>query len=154
MNGVVDHQIDGNAGFTRARISAEARNGRSQGGQIGDAGNSGEVLEDYAGREEGEFTGRRVWPVQEEADVLFGRAPALVAKNVLQEDANDVGESRDLLRGSDVTKREVFDGPSRSLERRRHSYEPLPLVVPQAYPASARPRPVGAGLGRTSRAVK
>src|SRR5207247_3534035 len=51
-NRVVDHQVDGNAGFDPLRITAEARHRVAHRGEVGDRGNAGEVLhEDPRGHE-------------------------------------------------------------------------------------------------------
>ncbi len=45
LNGVVDHQVDGNTGVDDRGIASAPRHGRAQRGQVDHAGNAGEVLQ-------------------------------------------------------------------------------------------------------------
>ena len=45
---VVDHEVDGNSGLDVVRVTAEARDGVAQGGEVGDGWDPGEVLHQHA----------------------------------------------------------------------------------------------------------
>src|SRR5581483_12450163 len=93
---------------------------RPQRGEIGDGGNSREVLQQHAGREERKLGARRTRPVAQERDMLFRRALALLPQRVLEEDADDVWELRDALGGRRVGQRPVGELSGRSVEGLRH----------------------------------
>ena len=62
LDGVVDHQIDGNERLNLAGFFSGLAHGRAQRGEIDDAGHAGEVLQQHAGGHVGKlflFDGRR-----------------------------------------------------------------------------------------------
>ena len=55
LHRVVDHQVDGHQGVDLLRVAAEPLHGAAHGRQVDHAGHAGEVLQDHAGRLEGNF---------------------------------------------------------------------------------------------------
>src|SRR5688572_21444787 len=55
LHRVVDHQVDRHERVDLFRVAAESLHGGSHGGEVDDAGDAGEVLQDDAGGFEGDF---------------------------------------------------------------------------------------------------
>ena len=92
---MVDHQVGRRERVDLLRVAAEVADGLTHGGQVDDAGHSGEVLHhDAGGRVLDLNTGLCLGiPVRDGLDVVFGDVAAvLVAQQVLGEDFEAVGE--------------------------------------------------------------
>ena len=99
LHRVVDDELDGLEGVDPLGVAAEGGHRVAHRGEVDDAGDAGEVLEDDAGDGEGDLlAGLRLGvPVRERLDVGLEHAPAaLGAKQVLQEDAQGVRQPRDV----------------------------------------------------------
>jgi hypothetical protein len=97
---VVDDQFGGRQWVDGLCLAAELDHGIAHGGQVDDCGHAGEVLQDDARRGEGDLgVGLSLGvPVEQRVDVLAGDVYAvLVAQQVLQQDAQRVGQARDAL---------------------------------------------------------
>ena len=102
LHGVVDHEFDGLKRIDQRGISAELLHGVAHGGEIDDAGNAGEVLEQDAARSEGDFFFRLgvLVPGGERGDFFFGDVASVFgAQQVLEQDAQRKGQvlGRDAL---------------------------------------------------------
>ena len=98
LDGVIDHEIDGDEGFDHFGVAAEASDGRAHGGEIDEEGDAGEVLEDDASDDEGDFDGSGGVgvPVGESADVFFADAFSVaIAEDAFEDDADANGEAGD-----------------------------------------------------------
>ena len=97
LDGVVDDQFDRLEGVDQARIAAQRLHGVAHGGEVDDAGDSGEILEEDAAGGEGDFFfGLRVAvPGGEGADFFFGDVAAVFgAEKILEQDAEGEGQVR------------------------------------------------------------
>ncbi len=72
LNGVVDHEIDGDERFDERGVLPEVGNGLPHGGEVDKQGNAGKVLKDDTGHNEGDFTLVRILrvPFTEGGDVV------------------------------------------------------------------------------------
>jgi hypothetical protein len=52
---VVNHQVSGNLWVDAMRVDAQLGGGVTEGGKVNDGGHTGEVLQDYARRGEGDL---------------------------------------------------------------------------------------------------
>ncbi len=98
-DGVVDDELGGLERVDLLGVAAEGAHGVAHGGQIDDGGDAGEVLHEDAGRHVGDLAGGfgPGVPVGEEADVVRGdRAAVFVAQQILQQDAQRVGQAREI----------------------------------------------------------
>jgi hypothetical protein len=92
---VVDHQVGRCQRVDLLRFAAEVADRLAHGGQVDDAGDTGEILHHDTGRRVLNLNaGLRLGiPVRYRFDVVFGDVgPVLVAKQVLGEDFEAVGE--------------------------------------------------------------
>ena len=112
LHRVVDDEIDGDERIDLLRIAAEPLHGGAHGGEIDDAGDAGEILQDNAGRLEWDFDlGRRGGlPAGERFHVGFGDGVTVaVAEQRFQEDADRVGEGRDIAEAGVLQFREAIN---------------------------------------------
>ena len=96
LHGVVDDEVEGDERIDLFGIAAEALHGGPHGGEIDDAGDAGEILQDDAAGLEGDFElgGFFGVVVGEGLDVGFGDDVAVdVAQAGFEEDLDGVGEA-------------------------------------------------------------
>ena len=100
LDGVVDHQLDRHERVDRRRVAAHLGHRVAQRGEVDDARDAGEVLQDHARGREGDLLrrlGLRV-PRRERLDVLAADADAvLVAQQVLEQHLQREGQPRDVV---------------------------------------------------------
>ena len=89
LHGMIDDQFGGQQRIDALRVAAHLHHGVAHGGQIDDGRHAGEVLQQDAGRHEGDFLaglGFRL-PVGQRFDVLGAHGQAvLAAEQVFEED--------------------------------------------------------------------
>jgi hypothetical protein len=102
---VVDDQLGGGERVDLRRVAAEGRHGLAHGGEVDDAGDTGEVLHDHArGRELDLGVGVRLrTPLAEGLDLLRGDVRAVLgAEEVLEEHLEAEGQSRRAVHRADA----------------------------------------------------
>ncbi len=98
LDGVVDDKFHGLKWVDLPGIAAEARHRIPHGGQIDDAGNAREVLEQDPSGHEGDFLARLILgaPAGERLDIGPGHLDSILApKKVLEENSQRIGQVRD-----------------------------------------------------------
>ena len=96
LDGVVDHQVDGDEGFDELGIALEAGDGVAHGGEVDEERDAGEVLEDDAGDGEGDFLGGGLLgvPAGEVFDIAGGGLQTVaMAEDGFQDDTEGDGEA-------------------------------------------------------------
>ncbi len=96
---MVDDEIYGNVGLDEGGVAAQTLYGGAHGGQVYEARHSGEVLQEDAGRFEGQFTGRRMLrvPPCQLDDVIGSHLEAvLVPEHGLEENPDGEGQPGDV----------------------------------------------------------
>ncbi len=99
LDGVVDHQLDGLERVDLAGVAAHGDHGVAHGGEIDHGGDAGEVLEQDAGRHEGDLPRREGLgvPAGQGLDVVRGdHGAVLPAQQVFEQDAQGIGEALDV----------------------------------------------------------
>jgi len=100
LDGVIDYEFDGLEGIDERGIAAELLHGVAHGGEVDDAGDAGEILEQNTAGSEGDFLVGLGIPVpgRERPNVFFLYVAAVLsAEQVLKQDAQ--GE-REMFRGN------------------------------------------------------
>src|SRR6185437_5295287 len=95
LNGMVDHEVDGHERFDDFGVFSEARDGRTHGGEVHQQRNAGEILQNNAGDDEGNFLGAlgSGFPIGELAHAGFGDFFAIaIAQHGFQDDADGDGQ--------------------------------------------------------------
>ncbi len=97
LHGMVNHQLDRLQRVDGAGIAAQGSHGVAHGGQIGDGGHAGKVLQQHAGGDEGNFLFRLAarLPSGQCGNVIgFDEAAVFVAQQVFEQDFQGVGQPR------------------------------------------------------------
>ena len=94
LDGVVDHELDGNQRVDLLRVAAEVGHRVPHRGEVDDGRDAGEVLQEHPGRREGDLAVRLVRgdPARDGLDVLARPVP----EHVLEQDPQRVGKARDV----------------------------------------------------------
>jgi len=96
LDGVIDHEIDGDEGLDDFGVFFEAGDGIAHGSEVDKERDTGEVLQDDAGNGEGNFFGRGLLgvPAGEVFDIAgTGLKAVAVSKDGFQNDAEGDGET-------------------------------------------------------------
>src|SRR5690606_16864688 len=96
LDGVVDDQLHRLLRVDLFRIAAQLRHGIAHGGKVHDSRHAGEILQQHASRHEDDLFVRRSLrvPVGESTNVVGrDRGAVLVAQQILQENAQGVGQA-------------------------------------------------------------
>ena len=97
-HGVIDHELGGEQRVDLFRVAAHTLHRVAHGGEVHDCRNAGEVLHEDACRHERDLVVGRLGrvPAREALDLRrCHRAPVLAAQQVLEQDAERIGEARD-----------------------------------------------------------
>ena len=94
LHGVVDHELDRDQRVDLLRVAAEVGHRVPHRGEVDDGRHAREVLEEHAGRREGDLAARLVGrdPAGDGLDVLARAVP----EHVLEQDPERVGKARDV----------------------------------------------------------
>ena len=113
LHGVIDDHVGLNLRVDDLRVAAEVLDRVTHGGEVHDAGHTGEVLHDHAGRRELDFMaglGVRI-PVKEGLDVFVGDIGAInIAYQILDQYLQRVRQMIDAVEIGDVVVIEVLAG--------------------------------------------
>ncbi len=99
LHRVVDHQLDGLERVDPLRIAAHRHHRVAHGGEVDHGGDAGEILEENAGRHEGDLLrGERLGIPAGQCLDIAGRdhGAILAAQQVLEQDAEGIGEAGDV----------------------------------------------------------
>ncbi len=159
LHRVVDHQLDRLEGVDPLRIAPHGHHGVAHGRQVDDGGDAGEVLKKHAGRHEGDLPrGDRLRvPAGQGLDLVRGdRRAVLAAQQVLEQDAQGIGETGDVEspRLQRVQSGDVELAPAHPQGRRLPKLSFMGLVSPQdrSRCGAGAPRPGGSlSAGRAQR---
>ena len=123
LHGMVDHEVGGHDWVDAVRITAHGLEAVPHGGQIDHGGNSGEVLENHAGRHERHVCARVRWaPCGHGLNVLgTDGAASGVAQGVLQKHADGEGEPAQIAEPGLLQPPEAVEGrkPFREIDGRQ-----------------------------------